>query len=128
MPQAEATVDSRIVVIEMELEGDPPSIGLRTDKVHEVATLNRARPRGAPPAVGMRWRRDYVRELVRAAQAGGDRPARISRHLQRVSPIGTIPRAAGRGQRPSITPLTGSGGSNACPNQAEAGRHNSLCF
>ena len=64
MPSAEATVDSRIVVIELELHGEPTQIGIRTDKVHEVATLNRSASE-EPPAVGMRWRRDFVRELVR---------------------------------------------------------------
>ncbi|WP_395336556.1 chemotaxis protein CheW [Novosphingobium sp. BL-8H] len=64
MPAAEATVDSRIVVIETEAEGETFQIGIRTDKVHEVATLQRAASE-EPPAVGMRWRRDFVRELVR---------------------------------------------------------------
>lgn len=64
MPAAEATVDSRIVVIETEAEGEVFQIGIRTDKVHEVATLHREASE-EPPAVGMRWRRDYVRELVR---------------------------------------------------------------
>jgi purine-binding chemotaxis protein CheW len=66
MPKAEATVDSRIVVIETVTEADGESIqlGIRTDKVHEVATLRREASE-APPAVGMRWRREYVRELVR---------------------------------------------------------------
>jgi purine-binding chemotaxis protein CheW len=64
MPAAEATLDSRIVVIETEAEGEAFQIGIRTDKVHEVATLDRAASE-EPPAVGMRWRRDFVRELVR---------------------------------------------------------------
>ncbi|WP_334184526.1 chemotaxis protein CheW [Novosphingobium sp.] len=64
MPAAEATVDSRIVVIETEAEGETFQIGIRTDKVHEVATLQRDASE-EPPAVGMRWRRDFVRELVR---------------------------------------------------------------
>jgi len=64
MPAAEATVDSRIVVIETEAEGEVFQIGIRTDKVHEVATLDRDASE-EPPAVGMRWRRDFVRELVR---------------------------------------------------------------
>jgi purine-binding chemotaxis protein CheW len=64
MPRAEATADSRIVVIETELDGEAIQIGLRTDKVHDVVTLHRHASE-APPAVGMRWRRDYVRELVR---------------------------------------------------------------
>jgi purine-binding chemotaxis protein CheW len=64
MPAAEATVDSRIVVIETEAEGETFQIGIRTDKVHEVATLQRDASE-EPPAVGLRWRRDFVRELVR---------------------------------------------------------------
>jgi purine-binding chemotaxis protein CheW len=64
MPAADATIDSRIVVIELELAGEATQIGLRTDKVHEVATL-RQDASEEPPAVGMRWRRDYIRALVR---------------------------------------------------------------
>lgn len=65
MPRTDATVDSRIIVIEVELDGASTAIGIRADKVHEVATLRRDEAE-EPPAVGMRWRRDYVRELVRA--------------------------------------------------------------
>jgi purine-binding chemotaxis protein CheW len=64
MPAAEATVESRIVVIETDLDEETVQIGIRTDKVHEVATLHRDAS-AEPPAVGMRWRRDYVREFVR---------------------------------------------------------------
>lgn len=64
MAPAEATLDSRIVVIEIALAGEPLQIGIRTDKVHEVATLERAASE-EPPAVGMRWRRHFVRTLVR---------------------------------------------------------------
>lgn len=64
MAAAEATVDSRIVVIEIELGGESVQIGVRTDKVHEVTTLHRNASE-QPPMVGMRWRRDYLRELVR---------------------------------------------------------------
>jgi purine-binding chemotaxis protein CheW len=61
---SDATVDSRIVVIEIELDGEPIQLGIRTDKVHEVTTLHRHASE-APLMVGMRWRREYVRELVR---------------------------------------------------------------
>lgn len=64
MEPAEATLDSRIVVIEIALAGEPLQIGIRTDKVHEVATLDHAAAE-EPPAVGMRWRRHFVRTLVR---------------------------------------------------------------
>lgn len=64
MPVEEATLDSRIVVIETDLDGEATQIGLRTDKVHEVAILDRG-DSAQPPVLGMRWRREYVRELVR---------------------------------------------------------------
>jgi purine-binding chemotaxis protein CheW len=58
------TPDSRIVVIELPLAGEPTLVGLRTDHVHEVATFTVAATEEAP-VVGMRWQRDYVRRLVR---------------------------------------------------------------
>ncbi|PJI87835.1 chemotaxis protein CheW [Sphingomonas koreensis] len=64
MATAEATVDSRIVVIETDLNGESIQLGVRTDRVHEVTTLHRSASE-QPPLVGMRWRRDYLRELVR---------------------------------------------------------------
>lgn len=59
-----ATIDSRIVVIEMDIDSEPTLIGLRTDKVHEVTTLDRHASE-PPPSVGMRWRADYVHCLVK---------------------------------------------------------------
>lgn len=64
MAKADDTLDSRIVVIELAIDGEPTQIGIRTDKVHEVTTLHQSASE-PPPAVGMRWRRDFVRELVR---------------------------------------------------------------
>ena len=58
------TIDSRIVVIEIELSGEPTLVGLRTDKVHEVTTLARADSE-APPSVGMRWRPEFIQCLVK---------------------------------------------------------------
>lgn len=64
MPVSAATKDSRIVVIELDLDGEPTIIGLRTDKVHEVATFAAATSEDAP-VVGLRWKREHVRSLVR---------------------------------------------------------------
>lgn len=64
MSATENTVDSRIIVIEIDVNGEPTQIGIRTDKVHEVATLNRSEAE-KPPVVGMRWRREFVHDLVR---------------------------------------------------------------
>lgn len=67
MPKAEATPDSRIIVIELLLDDEPTLIGIRTDKVHEVATFDRDSSE-APPAVGLSWRRNFIRSLVRRPQ------------------------------------------------------------
>lgn len=64
MPVTGATLDSRIVVIELDLDGEATLIGLRTDKVHEVATFHANTSEDAP-VVGLRWRRDLVRALIR---------------------------------------------------------------
>lgn len=64
MEVSDATIDSRIVVIELELDGEATLIGIRTDRVYEVTSL----PRSAsepPPSVGMRWRADYIDCLVK---------------------------------------------------------------
>ena len=58
------TVDSRIVVIEFELQGNPTLVGLRADKVHEVTLLPLADTEG-PPVVGLRWRTDFIRCLAK---------------------------------------------------------------
>ncbi|NBB63268.1 chemotaxis protein CheW [Pseudomonas sp. ODNR1LW] len=64
LERGEPTIDSRIVVIEIELAGEPTLVGLRTDKVHEVTTLARADSE-APPSVGMRWRPEFIQSLVK---------------------------------------------------------------
>jgi len=64
MEAAEATIDSRIIVIEIDLQGEQTLVGLRTDKVNEVTTLAKTASE-APPSVGMRWRADYINCLVK---------------------------------------------------------------
>lgn len=64
MEATEATIDSRIIVIEVDLHGEATLVGLRTDKVNEVTTLAKAASE-APPSVGMRWRADYINCLVK---------------------------------------------------------------
>lgn len=64
MEATEATIDSRIIVIEVDLQGEATLVGLRTDKVNEVTTLAKAASE-APPSVGMRWRADYINCLVK---------------------------------------------------------------
>ncbi|RWX76527.1 chemotaxis protein CheW [Neorhizobium lilium] len=64
MEATKPTIDSRIIVIAIEVEGEPVLVGIRTDKVHEVTTLLRAAGE-APPSVGMRWRPDFIDCLVK---------------------------------------------------------------
>lgn len=64
MEAAEATIDSRVVVIELDLMGETTLIGLRTDKVNEVTTLAHSASE-PPPSVGMRWRPDYIDGLFK---------------------------------------------------------------
>ncbi|MFN3523782.1 MAG: chemotaxis protein CheW [Phenylobacterium sp.] len=64
MEAAAASLDSRIVVVELDLHGEAMLVGLRTDKVREVAALGLAASE-APPSVGMRWPSEFIRRLVR---------------------------------------------------------------
>ena len=50
MEAAAASLDSRIVVVELDLDGEAMLVGLRTDKVREVAALGLA-ANEAPPSV-----------------------------------------------------------------------------
>lgn len=64
MERGAATIDSRIVVIEHDLDGEPTLIGLRADKVHEVTIIEPADTEEVP-RVGLRWRADFIRRLAR---------------------------------------------------------------
>ena len=64
MPSADATIDSRIVVGELEIEGTPTLVGLRTDKVNEVLTLKKSDSE-PPPRVGMRWPTELIECLIK---------------------------------------------------------------
>ena len=60
MEQKPATIDTRIVVLELELEGDPVTVGIRADKVHEVAEIAAAALQETPK-IGLRWRPEFIR-------------------------------------------------------------------
>ncbi len=59
MEQKPPTADTRIVVLELELEGEPVIVGIRADKVHEVLEVAATALREAPK-VGMRWRPEFI--------------------------------------------------------------------
>jgi purine-binding chemotaxis protein CheW len=60
----DTSLDSRIIVIAHEMDGEPTLIGLRADKVYEVTTLNEAATE-APPRIGLRWRQDFIHCLAK---------------------------------------------------------------
>jgi purine-binding chemotaxis protein CheW len=60
MEQRPPTVDTRIVVLEIEVEGEPVTVGIRADKVHEVTEVV-ASALQETPKVGMRWRPEFIR-------------------------------------------------------------------
>ena len=62
MRSAEPDQDTRIVVIETEIEGEPSVVGILADKVYDVTDIEPAAIEQAP-RVGMRWRPDYVRGI-----------------------------------------------------------------
>ena len=64
MEQAPPTIDTRIVVVDIDLNGVPTTIGILADKVHEVTELSTA-SLTETPKVGMRWRAEYIRCIAR---------------------------------------------------------------
>ena len=64
MPPAEVTPDSRFVVIEIDLDGDPTTIGIVADKVYEVTELDASTRQKTPP-VGMHWRPEFIAGIAK---------------------------------------------------------------
>ena len=54
------TIDTRVVVIEVEVDGEPTIIGIRADKVYEIAEVAAASLEETP-RIGMRWRPEFIR-------------------------------------------------------------------
>lgn len=66
MERTESTVDSRIVVIEIDLAGESTIVGLLADKVYEVTELAAA-SLTETPRIGMRWRPEFIRCIGKRA-------------------------------------------------------------
>jgi len=60
------TVSSRIVVLELELDGELTVVGGLADSVHEVLELERSQIH-EPPRIAMRWRAELIEGLGRKA-------------------------------------------------------------
>jgi purine-binding chemotaxis protein CheW len=59
MARRPADEDTRIVVLETEIEGEATIVGIIADKVQEVTDIEASSVESAP-RVGMRWRPDFV--------------------------------------------------------------------
>ena len=64
MPPTPDTADTRFVVIELPIDGDPVTVGLVADRVHEVTEISSV---GAQqiPRIGTAWRPEFIQSIVR---------------------------------------------------------------
>ena len=62
LPPADDTVHTRIIVMELELDGEPAVLGGIADSVHEVIELDPSAI-DPPPRIAMRWRADFIQGM-----------------------------------------------------------------
>jgi purine-binding chemotaxis protein CheW len=62
LPSAPDTVHSRIVVLELELDGETAVVGGIADSVHEVIELESGQI-APPPRIAMRWRTELIQGM-----------------------------------------------------------------
>jgi purine-binding chemotaxis protein CheW len=64
LPKGTDTVNSRIVVLELDLEGETIVLGGLADSVHEVIEIEPANI-DPPPQIAMRWRSEFIQGMAR---------------------------------------------------------------
>lgn len=62
LSRIEATIESRIVVMEIKLEDKEAVVGILTDSVHDVIDI-KSDEINAPPETATRWRREYIQGI-----------------------------------------------------------------
>jgi purine-binding chemotaxis protein CheW len=62
MDRPEPDQDTRIVVMEIDIDGEPTIAGILADKVHDVTEIEAASIEDAPK-VGMRWRPEFIKGI-----------------------------------------------------------------
>jgi purine-binding chemotaxis protein CheW len=67
LPPAPDTVNTRIVVLELELDGEMCIVGGQADSVHEVIELE-ANEIDPPPRIASRWKTEIVRGMARRGE------------------------------------------------------------
>lgn len=60
MPPAESSADTRIIVLELPLDGEPTAVGILAERVHEVTQIDLG-ALDAAPRMGLRWRPEFIR-------------------------------------------------------------------
>jgi len=64
MPRCETSADTRIVVLEIKIDGDPVLVGVVADKVYEVTEISPADVQQTP-RVGMHWNPEFIRFITK---------------------------------------------------------------
>lgn len=64
LPRTNDTLHTRIIVLELKLDGEPCVIGGIADSVHEVIELDPSQTT-PPPTIAMRWRSEFIRGMGR---------------------------------------------------------------
>lgn len=64
MPLLDNSTDTRIVVIELTLDGEPVLVGVTADKVYEVTEISQADVQQTP-RVGMHWKPEFIRFIAK---------------------------------------------------------------
>lgn len=64
MSKTEQTAETRIVVVEVEIDGDPVTLGLLADKVYEVTEVS-TRHMQQTPRLGSHWRPEFIRFITK---------------------------------------------------------------
>jgi purine-binding chemotaxis protein CheW len=64
MPQLDNSADTRIVVIELTLDGEPVLVGVTADKVYEVTEISQADVQQTP-RVGIHWKPEFIRFIAK---------------------------------------------------------------
>ena len=64
LPGSPDTVHTRIIVMELQLDGEATVLGGIADSVHEVIELEPANI-NPPPRIAMRWRTDFIQGMGR---------------------------------------------------------------
>lgn len=65
LPAVPITENTRILVLDVRIDGEPLTLGMIADRVIEVTSLTE-HVLEAPPKVGVRWRSDYIQALGRS--------------------------------------------------------------